>query len=151
MSDLGKIALGVLVAVSTLGVLIFGGQRFMDQRRFRQDIEVLREELYRARVASDRCRGSLATSEAALQTLTLTIDSLRSRVDSFEALGGGRVPGDSYEEYLTVFDTYNDSVGVWDIRSERLLAAEAACRDVIEEHNTLSDSIQALLADAGFP
>jgi len=149
MSDLTKIVIGIVVAVSTLGVLIFGGQRFMDQRRFREDVEALREELYRARVSSDRCRGSLTASEAGLQTLTRTIDSLRSQVDSFEALAGGRVPGDSYEEYLVVFDTYNDSVAVWEVRSERLLAAEAACRGVIEDHNALSDSILRLLDRAG--
>jgi hypothetical protein len=150
MNSLAKIAVGIVVAVSTLGVLIFGAQRFLDQRRFREDIEALRDELYRARVASDRCRSSLANSEASLQHLTTTIDSLRSRVDSFEALGGGRVPGEQYEEYLGVFETYNDSVGVWTIRSERLLDAEAACRQVIEEHNALSDSIQALLTAEGF-
>ena len=145
MSDLSKIVIGILLAVSTLTVLIFGAQRFMEQQRLRDEVERLRDGLYRARLASDRCRRSLATSEASLRDLTTTIDSLRSRVDSFEALGDGGVPADRYEEYLGVFDTYNDSVAVWEIRSERLLTAESACRAVIVEHNAIRDSIQGIL------
>ena len=149
MSGLTKILIGVALAVSTLAVLILGAQRFMDQRRTAAKIERLREELYRARVSSERCRGSLRASEGSLQKLTGTIDSMRSRVDSFEALGGGRVPAERYDEYLEIFDSYNDSVAAWEVRSERLRTAEASCRAVIEEHNALSDSIQAILEGAG--
>lgn len=145
MSSLTKIAIGVVVGVSTLAVLILGTQRFMDQRRMAEEVERLRDELYRARVSSDRCRSSLATGEASLQDLTLVIDSLRSQVDSFEALGDGRVPSDRYEEYLSVFESYNDSVAVWEVRSERLLTQETSCRAVIEQHNAVRDSIQAVL------
>lgn len=149
MSDLGKIMIGILLAVSTLTVLIFGAQRFMEQQRLTEEVERLRDELYRARVASDRCRNSLVTSEASLQDLTTTIGELRSRVDSFETLGGGGVPSDLYEEYLGTFEAYNDSVAAWEIRSERLLTAEASCRAVIEEHNAVSDSIQSILSGVG--
>jgi hypothetical protein len=144
-----KIGLGVALAVSTTVVLIVGVRRFIDQRRTTAQVTQLRDELYRARIASDRCRNGLAGSEASLQTLTATIDSLRSRVDSFEALGGGNVPAGLYDEYLGAFDSYNDSVAVWDIRSERLLIADASCRTVIEDHNMLTDSIQSVLAGAG--
>jgi len=117
----------------------------MDAQQFNDEMERLRNELYRARASSDRCRSSLSTSEALLHDLTATIDSLRARVDSFEALGGGQVPGDDYEEYLGVFDTYNDSVASWEIRSDRLREAESACRESIEEHNALRDSIQTII------
>lgn len=149
MKDLGKIAIVALLAASTLAVLILGAERFMEQRRLTEEIERLRDGLYRARVASDRCRTSLATSEASLHDLTTTIAQLRNSVDSFEALGGGGVPSEVYEEYLSVFEMYNDSVAVWEIRSERLLAAETACRQDIEDHNALSDSIQAILSGVG--
>lgn len=145
MNSLTKIAIGAVVAVSSLTVLIFGAGRFREAQRFNDEMDRLRDELYRARVASDRCRGSLTTSEALLHDLTTTIDSLRARVDSFEALGDGQVPGGAYEEYLDVFDTYNDSVASWEIRSERLQEAETACRESIEEHNALRDSIQAII------
>ena len=71
-------------------------------------------------------------------------------MDSVEALGGGgAVPAGRYDEYLEVFESYNDSVAAWEVRSERLLSAESACRAVIDEHNALTDSIQAVLEGAG--
>ena len=149
MSGWIKIVVGALIATSTLAVLVVGIRRFVEQRRLNDEINRLRDDLYRARVSADRCRNSLAGSEAALQTLTTAIDSLRSRVDSFEALGGGNVPARVYDDYLGVFEAYNDSVASWEIRSERLLTAEESCRATIEEHNALSDSIQALLEEAG--
>jgi len=144
-----KFVIGAVIAVSTVVVLIVGMRRFVEQRRLTDEINRLRDDLYRARVSADRCRNSLSGSEAALHTLTTTIDSLRARVDSFEALGGGNVPAARYDEYLSVFDAYNDSVASWEVRTERLRSAEAACRAVIEEHNALSDSIQAVLEGAG--
>ena len=123
--------------------------RMVERKRVTDEVNRLRDELYRARVSADRCQSSLTTSEAALSTLRITIDSLKSRIDSFEALGNGRVPANRYDEYLVIFQTYNDSVGVWGPRSDRLLAAEAACRDVIAHHNAVSDSIQSVLEDAG--
>ena len=149
MSSWARISIGVVLVASTLTVLILGTSRVLDQQRTADEINRLRDGLYRARVASDRCRGSLTASESALQGLTSTIDSLRSRVDSFEALGDGRVPADRYDEYLDLFGSYNDSVASWEVRSERLRSAEAACRTVIEEHNALSDSIQAILRVEG--
>jgi hypothetical protein len=137
------------LGVSTVAVLVLGGRRFVDQRRTTAEITRLRDDLYRARISADRCRNALTGSEASLRTLTRTVDSLRSRVDSFEALGGGRVPAGDYERYLTAFDTYNDSVAAWEIRSERLRTADASCRAVIEDHNAVSDSIQAVLEEAG--
>ena len=110
---------------------------------------VERDELYRARLSADRCRSSLQTSEASLLGLGLTIDSLRSRVDSFEALDGRGVPAGRYEEYLEIFDSYNDSVAVWEGRERRLRSAEVSCRSTIEAHNALSDSLQAVLSAAG--
>ena len=130
-------------------LLFVGARRLIESQRVTAEINRMREDLYRARVASDRCRSSLLTSESSLLALTATIDSLRERVDSFEALGGGQVPADRYEEYLTAFDSYNDSVSTWETRSERLRTAEASCRSVIESHNALSDSIQRVLREAG--
>ena len=144
-----KTVVGALIAVSTVVVLIFGMRRFVEQRRLTDEVNRLRDDLYRARVSADRCRNSLSGSEAALHTLTATIDSMRAQIDSFEALGGGNVPAASYDDYLAVFDAYNDSVASWEVRTDRLRSAEAACRATIEEHNALSDSIQAVLESAG--
>ncbi len=137
------------VAVLVAGALVVtGGQRIVERQRTANEINRLREELYRARVSSDRCQRSLSSSEAALLRLSETIDSLRGRVESYETVDGG-VPAARYDEYLEVFESYNDSVSAWEERERRLRSAEAACRATIEGHNALSDSLQRVLAEAG--
>jgi len=143
------VAVAVVLALSAATLLVVGTRRLVETQRTTALVNRMREDLYRARATADRCRSSLVTSESSLLALTATIDSMRARVDSFEALGGGQVPGERYEEYLAVFDSYNDSVSSWEARSERLRTAEASCRAVIEGHNLLSDSIQRVLQDAG--
>lgn len=144
-----KLVLAGAFILSAIALLVLSAVRLVEHRRLTEEVGRLRDELYRARVSADRCRSSLVTSESALSTLRVTIDSLKTRIDSFEALGNGRVPADRYDEYLQVFETYNDSVAVWDVRSDRLRAAESACRDMIDHHNAVSDSIQSLLDEAG--
>lgn len=144
-----RLAVTALLLLSASVIVVVGGRRLVEEQRTTAEINRLREELYRARAASDRCRSSLVTSESSLLALTATIDSLRNRVDSFEALANGQVPANRYDEYLTIFDSYNDSVTAWETRSERLRTAEASCRSVIERHNSVSDSIQQLLRNAG--
>ena len=135
----------VVVGLLILSTLV----RVMERQQTAEEISRLRDDLYRSRVAADRCRGSLQTSEAALRGLGLTIDSLRSRVDSFEALDRRGVPAARYEEYLEIFDSYNDSVAVWEDREQRLRTAEASCRSTIEQHNAITDSLQIVLDEAG--
>jgi hypothetical protein len=149
--SLARIVIMFVLLVSAAVLLFTGTRRLIERQRTTAQIERLRDELYRARAASDRCRSSLVTSESSLLTLTETIDSLRERVYGLEALGDGRVPSSRYDEYLETFDSYNDSVSAWEIRSERLRSADASCRSVIERHNAVSDSIQEVLRDADTP
>lgn len=142
----------VLIGVGVLAgaaLAVTGAMRLVERQRTADEINGLREELYRARAAADRCRNALANSESSIRALSVQIDSLRSRVDSFEALDARGVPAEHYDEYLEVFESYNDSVGVWEGRERRLRAAEESCRVTIEEHNVLSDSLQQILRDAG--
>lgn len=140
----------MLVGVVVAGVVITTAwSRMIERQETLEEIGRLRDDLYRARVASDRCRGSLQTSEAALRDLGLAIDSLRNRVDSFEALDRRGVPADQYPEYLELFDSYNDSVAVWESREGRLRSAETACRETIQAHNAISDTLQTVLEEAG--
>ena len=147
----GRLVLAGAFLLSAVILLVVGTRKLVEHKRLTDEVTRLRDELYRARVAADRCRSSLVTSESALSTLTATIDSMKTRIDSFEALGHGRVPAPKYDEYLDLFESYNDSVGAWSVRSERLLAAESACRDVIDHHNAISDTIQSVLEEAGVP
>jgi hypothetical protein len=139
-----------LAGAGVLGVMIvLGSVRLVERQQTSEEINRLREELYQARITSDRCRGTLLTSESSLLVLGMAIDSMKSRVDSFEALDRRGVPTGRYEEYLQLFDAYNDSVEVWDVRKRRLRTSETSCRETITEHNTLSDSLQAVLSVAG--
>ena len=151
MKPVARWGLAALGTVAAVALLASGSMRILDRQRTVREINGLREELYRARVGADRCRSSLTNSESSLRELTASLDSLRARVDSFETAEGGRrgVQAAQYDEYLEVFDSYNDSVGVWEARERRLRSAETACRATIEGHNALSDSLQRLLANAG--
>lgn len=149
MSPLARRGLMAVAIVAAGALLVTGGARMVERQRTADEINRLREELYRARAAADRCRSSLTNSESALQDLSRTIDALRIRVDSFEALDRRGVPAARYDEYLELFESYNDSVQVWEARERRLRAADESCRATIEAHNALSDSLQQVLAQAG--
>jgi hypothetical protein len=142
----------ILVASAALigvALIVTGGMRVADRQRTAAEVNRLRDELLRARVSSDRCRGSLETSQASLLDLGLTIDSLRTRVGSFQTLEGGGVPAERYDEYLAAFDGYNDSVTSWEGRERRLRTSEASCRETIQGHNAISDSLKSVLNGAG--
>lgn len=137
-------------AIVVTGTLVFLSiDRILERERTENQINALRGEIYRSRVAADRCRGSLQTSQAALLELGVAIDSLKRVVDGYETIPGRGVPAQNYDAYMSVFDQYNDSVGVWEGREERLRTAETACRTTIQEHNLLTDSLQAVLTAAG--
>lgn len=144
-----KAGLASVAALSVGAMVVLGSMRLVERRQTLEEIHRLRDGLYRARFASGRCRGSLQTSEASLLELGITIDSLMNRVDSFESLDGRGVPGDRYVEYLDIFDSYNDSVEVWEGRERRLRSVETACRATIQQHNALTDSLKVVLMEAG--
>ncbi|MEM7414491.1 MAG: hypothetical protein AAF389_03280 [Gemmatimonadota bacterium] len=149
MKPIVKTGLGVVGVVVTAALVVTGAGRVIERQSTLQEIDRLRTELLRARMSADRCRGSLQTSEASLRELGVAIDSLRTLVDSFEALDRRGVPADQYPEYLEIFDSYNDSVASWEGREQRLRTAETACRVTIEEHNALTDTLQTVLTEAG--
>ncbi|MDX1646926.1 MAG: hypothetical protein R3304_07265 [Longimicrobiales bacterium] len=148
MSPKVKTALTVVGAVAVGLLILAGAQRILERQQTLAEIERLREELYRSRLASDRCLAALETSEAALRGLRTTIDSLRLEVGGYET-ASGRVPQALYDDYMGVFDEYNDSVGIWEGRERRLRTAEASCRATIERHNALGDSLRAILSEEG--
>ncbi len=146
-----KWALLTVGTIAAIALVFTGAQRVIERQQTLDEINSLRDELYRARAAADRCRGSLETSEMALRDLGVAIDSLRQEVRRYEGLDVRGVPGDQYDAYLATFDSYNDSVAAWEGRERRLRSAETACRGTIESHNAISDSLQAVLEAAGIP
>jgi len=144
-----KTVLASVAALAVGGIIVLGTLRLTERQRTGEEINRLREGLHQARVSADRCRSTLLTSEASLLALGITIDSLRNRVDSFETMNGTGVPARRYTEYLSIFDSYNDSVEVWGVREQRLRTVESSCRSTIEAHNAVRDSLQAVLGAAG--
>jgi hypothetical protein len=125
--------------------------RRVERQRIVTEINRLQGALSRARVDSDWCQNGLAVREASLRKLGLTIDSMRSGVDDFEAMDSRGVPEPGFQEYLDLFDRYNDSVAEWDVREGRLRESELTCRATIEGHNTIADSLKSVLDAAGIP
>lgn len=148
MSPRIKTALTLIGGVAVGLLILLGGRRIIERQQTVAEIERMREELYRSRLASDRCLGSLQTSETALRRLRTAIDSLRVAVGDYET-AAGQVPQSRYDEYMGVFEEYNDSVEIWEGRERRLRSAEAQCRTTIERHNALGDSLRAVLDEAG--
>jgi len=144
-----KFVVGALLILSSGAILVVGGKRIIEQERMAQKVDRIRESLYRARVTAERCQQSIATGQTELVGLGARLDSLRARVDSFEALDARGVPQDRYEMYLGTFNMYNDTASTWEDRERQLRVAEASCRSVILEHNALSDSLQALFVQLG--
>jgi hypothetical protein len=144
-----KFALLGAGGLAIAALVVTGADRVVERERTKAGINRLRDELQRARISADRCQGTLQTSEASLLDLGITIDSLRSLVDSFETMNGRGVPGERYPEYLEIFDSYNDSVASWEDREQRLRISETSCRETIQGHNLLTDSLQSALNEAG--
>lgn len=149
MSPKLRAALPTLLALAAAALLFVGIDRLLDRRALTTEVTRLRGDLFQARAAADRCRGSLVNSESSLRDFDDVISELRAQVDSFEALDPRGVPEDQYDAYMESFESYNDSVAAWENRAERLRTAEAACRQTIERHNALSDTLRALLDSAG--
>jgi hypothetical protein len=142
-----KVVLGVALALATTAIVYLGAQRILEQQRISDEIARLRDGLYRARITADRCQRSLASVENELQVFDARLDSMRARVDSFEALDVRGVAQEQYQMYLGIFEAYNDSVDAWGVHERQLRAADVSCRNVILDHNSLRDSLQQVLAD----
>jgi predicted nucleic acid-binding Zn-ribbon protein len=144
-----KSVIGAVLILSSGAILLVGGRRIIEQERMAEEVDRLREGLYRARATAERCQRSIVAGETELLELRARLDLLRARVDSFEALDERGVPQDRYETYLGTFTMYNDTASTWEERERQLRVAEASCRTVILEHNAKSDSLQSLFAELG--
>lgn len=146
---------GVRQVLATVAIIVAGAfvfmsfDRILERQQTENQINVLREEINRSRITTDRCRGVLETSQASLLQLRATIDSLRQAIDSYERLPSQGTPVVSYDDYTSVLEEHNDSVGIWERRQERLRTTEHACRAKITAHNVLAESLKDALTEAG--
>ncbi|HSG08266.1 MAG TPA: hypothetical protein VLA36_07905 [Longimicrobiales bacterium] len=139
-----KILLGVL-ALAVVGSLAASIWTMVDRSRTRQEILDLRDRVARAHISADSCTNVLAYDQMLFQQFDEVVDSLRGEVSAFEELDPRGVPEERYDEYMERFRAYNDSVAAWELRADRLRTSDAACRTLIEAHNSLSDSVRGVL------
>ena len=138
------LGLGALAVIVTAGV---AGGSILEQNRFNREMELLRNALQRARFSVDSCRLSVAQEEYSFLIFDEFVDSLHARVREMEDPSQGGVPQARYPEYLEIFERYNDSVAVWEARSEALRAHDGACRELVVGHNALGDSLRRRLEE----
>lgn len=136
-----------LAVLLVLTATLLAGRSLAARREALREIDRLRQEMYVARVAADSCQNAVAYAEMAFQRFNARVDSVRGEVRDLEALDPRGVPEERYDEYMQLFDAYNDSVATWDDRVARLQGDEAACRTIIDRHNDLADTLRSRLRD----
>lgn len=138
-----------LTALVGLGVvigLVWTGYTYVEPRRRATRVQ---DALRAQRLDADACRRELVAAEAGFREYDGRVDSLRARVDAYEALHPDGVPADSFGVYLDAFDEYNEAVDRWQRRAEALRRKREACVEVVETHNELSDSLRGILREIG--
>lgn len=113
-----------------------------ERKREIDELRAMSDSLAAMRASADVCRNRLARQERSFRLFDARVDSLRSRVDAFEALDPDGVPSDTYEAYLDVFDRYNAAVEEWETMADGLRADETRCRALVERHNRMADSVK---------
>ncbi len=132
------LTLPVLALIVAAGV---AGGNVLERNRQIRELEELRAQLRAARFSVDSCQVVLAQEERQFRRFDRAVDSLRGVVRAYEDAELGGVLRDEYQEYMTVFEAYNDSVADWQARADALEAGSEACRTLTIRHNTLSDSL----------
>jgi len=115
----------------------------------REQLRAMTPRLQVLRSAADSCRDAIGEERSRIAASDARFDSLRSRIDYYEGLDPRGVPADSYEAYLEAFNTYNRGIPRRAAAGDSLEAHWDACRDIIEEHNALADSVRSIAEEEG--
>jgi hypothetical protein len=134
----------LLLAGASVVVVALAGAPILERHRRVSEMQTLWATLDQARYSADSCKVALAREEETFFRFDRRVDSLRNVVEAYEDPVQGGVPEAEYLEYLKRFDQYNDLVEDWQIRADSLQAEEARCRELVETHNALADSIQTI-------
>lgn len=98
----------------------------------------------RLRDDADACAGALAVEETRFREFDREVDSLRAALREYETAGVRRtVPADQYDDYMALFERYNEAVPHWHARADSLREQWARCRGVAEEHNNVVEAAAA--------
>jgi len=115
----------------------------------REEIEAARETLRELRTQAEACRAGIRQGEVEFRDYEGEVTALRARIRDLESLHPDGVPGDSYAVYLELVNSFNLAVPDWSEKVDTLQAGWSSCRDVVEAHNAMADSLQRLLDAEG--
>jgi len=142
----GPFALLVVLTLAAMGVVAY--QLFAPPSP-REHIESTRDTLRDLRAQAQACRAGLRQGEVDFRDYEGEITALRARIRDLESLHPDGVPGDSYVVYLELVNNFNLAVPDWSEKVDTLQAGWASCREVVEAHNVMADSLQRLLEAEG--
>jgi len=112
-------------------------------------VEDMRERLRERRFAVNSCLSEMGADELAVEIRLADTESLRSRITALESLDPRGVPADSFPLYSELVDRFNAAVAAWDTLGTEARSSRDECRAFVQAHNSLSDSLRALLAAEG--
>lgn len=142
----GPLALLVFLTLAALGAVAF---QIMGPPSTRETIEAARDSLRVLRNEAEACRAGIRQGEVEFRDYEGEVAALRERIRNLESLHPDGVPGDSYAIYLDLVNSFNLAVPDWSERVDTLRAGWSSCREVVEAHNVMADSLQRLLDAEG--
>lgn len=142
----GVVAMLILSALALVIILV---SELLVPPSPREQLRSMSPRLQRLRAAADSCRAAVTAEQSRILSSDARFDSLRDRITYFEGLDPRGVPADSYDAYIEAFDQYNRGVPRRAAAGDSLEVHWDACRDIIEAHNVLADSVRALAEGEG--
>jgi hypothetical protein len=142
MRGLWQIAATAAAVVGALALLVWAGRGILERRALYQEMERLRSDVLSLRAEVGLCQAELDTARLEFQAYNERVDSLRTEVREMEDLDVRGVPAPRYDDYLDAFDGYNRSIPGWQERADGLESRWEECRDLVQNHNVLADSLR---------
>ncbi len=115
----------------------------------RAQAEEQRERMLEVRSALDRCMTQLDRWEQSFWSHERETTLLRSQIERFESLDPEGVPMDRYEEYLDVFEQYNEAIPIWEARADSVRAQHQRCGTLAERFNEKRDALERFMVREG--
>lgn len=146
-----RVILGAGLALA-LFYFVLGYRAHLRNQGILAQVEALGAEVQVARAAADGCANDLAMAESLFRQTQADADSLRAMVEAAEQPlpGGGRgVDAQEYDAYMADVGDFNAAVERWEAQGEEVQTRDQECRVLVERHNTLLDSLRALMAEHG--
>lgn len=146
-----RVVVGLIAAVLIL-ILALGVRAYLREQATIRQVEALRDQVVDARARVDACLVERDRAEVIFQQADQAVDSLRTAVEAVEIdlpEGGRGVDAERYPAYLTTVEAYNRAVVDWEAAADVLREVDARCREVVESHNLLADSLTRFLASEG--